>query len=75
MVRLHGRNAETWQAKGLASAAERFKYLYADAELKELATPIADLENDAEEVHVIFNNCYSNFGVQNAVTFKEILGS
>lgn len=74
MVRLHGRNSATWQAKGLASAAERFRYLYADDELKELAKPIAELENQAEEVHVIFNNCYSNFGVKNAVTFADILG-
>ena len=27
MVRLHGRNANTWEGKGLASSGERFSYL------------------------------------------------
>jgi uncharacterized protein YecE (DUF72 family) len=33
-VRLHGRNASTWNKRG-GSAAERFDYLYSDDELRE----------------------------------------
>jgi len=31
LVRFHGRNKETWEKKGLVSAAERFNYLYSKA--------------------------------------------
>ncbi len=40
IVRFHGRNAATWQAKGLASSAERFNYLYSERELEDFAPPI-----------------------------------
>jgi hypothetical protein len=33
IVRFHGRNRSTWEAKGLRTSAERFNYLYSDAEL------------------------------------------
>jgi len=33
VVRFHGRNAATWEQKGLA-VQERFNYLYSDEELK-----------------------------------------
>jgi len=32
---LHGRNAETWDKKGLKSASERFNYKYTRDELRE----------------------------------------
>jgi uncharacterized protein YecE (DUF72 family) len=72
-VRFHGRNAETWEKKGL-SAAERFNYLYADEELKEWAPRIESLASKAEQVHVLFNNCYEDKGVRNARRMKAILG-
>jgi uncharacterized protein YecE (DUF72 family) len=74
MVRLHGRNAATWHAKGLASAAERFNYLYSDEELQELAPKVKALEQEAAAVHVLFNNCYSDRGVRNAATFFNLIG-
>jgi uncharacterized protein YecE (DUF72 family) len=73
MVRFHGRNAETWQKKGLSSAAERFNYLYSDEELEELAPKVKALDDKAERVHVLFNNCYSDKGVRNATTFRGLL--
>lgn len=75
MVRLHGRNAATWQAKGLASAAERFNYLYSEEELRELAPKVKRLEEETATVHVLFNNCYSDKGVRNAATFLDLLKS
>lgn len=73
MLRLHGRNPETWQAKGLASAAERFNYLYSNKELEALAKPVKALAEKVERVHVLFNNCHSDKGVRNAATFREML--
>ena len=54
-VRLHGRNAETWNSRG-KSAAERFDYLYPEEELAEWVDPLKELAQEAEEAYVLFNN-------------------
>jgi uncharacterized protein YecE (DUF72 family) len=54
-VRLHGRNAETWNVRG-RSAAERFDYLYSDEELREWVDPLRELSAHAENAYVLFNN-------------------
>jgi len=74
MLRLHGRNAETWD-KPNVSVVERFKYLYSDAELQELAPRVAELAGEAKQTHVLFNNCYSDFGVRNAARLADLVGA
>jgi uncharacterized protein YecE (DUF72 family) len=54
-VRLHGRNAETWNVRG-GSAAERFDYLYSEEELAEWVDPLREQSHQAEEAYVLFNN-------------------
>jgi uncharacterized protein YecE (DUF72 family) len=54
-LRLHGRNAATWNRRG-GSASERFDYLYSDDELREWVEPLRELEQRAETVWVMFNN-------------------
>jgi uncharacterized protein YecE (DUF72 family) len=54
-VRMHGRNAETWNVRG-RSAAERFDYLYSDEELGEWVEPLQELAGQAEQAYVVFNN-------------------
>jgi uncharacterized protein YecE (DUF72 family) len=54
-VRLHGRNAETWNVRG-RSASERFNYLYTEEELRELAGPLRELAEGAEQAFVLLNN-------------------
>jgi uncharacterized protein YecE (DUF72 family) len=54
-VRLHGRNAETWNVRG-GSASDRFDYLYSTEELEEWIEPLRELGEKAEEVYVLFNN-------------------
>jgi uncharacterized protein YecE (DUF72 family) len=54
-VRLHGRNAETWNVRG-GSASERFDYLYPEEELAEWVGPLKELSEQAEEAYVLFNN-------------------
>jgi len=71
-VRFNGRNTETWEKKGI-TAAERFAYDYSDKELEEWAPKVEALAREAKEVHVLFNNCYSDYSVRNAATLAQIL--
>jgi uncharacterized protein YecE (DUF72 family) len=70
IVRFHGRNKDTWEKKGLASATERFNYLYSEAELRDLAAHVIELAENAQETHALFNNCYRDFGQRNAIDFQ-----
>ena len=54
-IRLHGRNAATWNKRG-GSAAERFDYLYSDDELREWVPTLRELAGEAEHLYVMFNN-------------------
>jgi uncharacterized protein YecE (DUF72 family) len=72
VIRLHGRNRENWEAKGI-SVVERFRYLYNPQELSELVPKVGELAEKAQETHVLFNNCYSDFGVRNAADLVEQL--
>jgi uncharacterized protein YecE (DUF72 family) len=54
-VRLHGRNAATWNKRG-GSAAERFDYLYGDDELREWVEPLRELAEHARQAYAFFNN-------------------
>ena len=72
MVRFHGRNAETWR-KATTTAAERFKYRYTEDELAEWVPRIRSLADDADEVHVLMNNCYADYAVTNAQQMARML--
>ena len=73
VVRLHGRNGEMWEKKGLSTAAERFDYRYSKAEMKALAAPIAELADQASTVHVLFNNCHRDHAQANAAELASML--
>lgn len=73
VLRLHGRNRETWAKKGLSSAAERFDYLYSARELRALAQPVTDLASRARQVHVLFNNCRADNAQRNAAQLRALL--
>ena len=53
-VRMHGRNASTWNVRG-KSAAERFDHLYAPEELEEWVAPLRELGATSEQAFVLFN--------------------
>lgn len=72
IIRLHGRRAETWAMQNV-SVQERFCYLYDRAQLAEWVSPIRDAASNSEEVHVVFNNCYSNYGTTNALELAAIV--
>lgn len=65
LVRFHGRSAARW-SKATSSAAERFRYRYSERELREWTPKIRSLADRSEAVHVLMNNCYSNYAVTNA---------
>ena len=54
-VRMHGRNAKTWNVRG-GSASDRFDYLYAEDELREFVDPLREVSEQAREAYVLFNN-------------------
>ena len=74
MVRLHGRRSDMWGLRE-ASVAEKYRYFYDQNELEEWLDIIEELAEHADRVHVVFNNCYANYGVTNALEFGALLGS
>jgi uncharacterized protein YecE (DUF72 family) len=74
VVRLHGRNSATWNAKGLTAASDRFNYDYPDEELETLAGQVRTLARRVSTVQVIFNNNNEDQGQRNATTMMGLLG-
>jgi uncharacterized protein YecE (DUF72 family) len=73
IVRLHGRNKETWNKKGLAASSARFDYRYSADELAAMVPEIAHLATQASSVHVIFNTNNEDQGQANARLLREVL--
>jgi uncharacterized protein YecE (DUF72 family) len=71
VVRMHGQNRGGWR-RG-ASVHERFAYLYSAAELRRWLPVVERLSEEAEQVHVVFNNCVRNYAVINAKGFCTLL--
>ncbi len=72
VVRFHGRNDETWDAKGL-TPAKRFRYLYERDELAGWVPRVEALAAEADEVHLLMNNCYEDYGVRGAADLRDLL--
>jgi uncharacterized protein YecE (DUF72 family) len=69
VVRLHG-HSQKWDSKDIH---ERFGYRYTEGELNEWAPRIADLARDAQDTHVLFNNCYRDYAQSNARQLADLL--
>ncbi|MDQ6771663.1 MAG: DUF72 domain-containing protein [Candidatus Dormibacteraeota bacterium] len=72
VVRFHGRNAANWNLRG-APPSVRFQHNYNDAELGEWVPRLLRLEEEADEVHAIMNNNYSDWSVNNAHRLEELI--
>jgi uncharacterized protein YecE (DUF72 family) len=72
VVRFHGRSDATWNDT-TRTAAERFRYLYSEAVLRELATPVRQLAEEVAETHLLMNNCYRDYSVRNAAELRDLL--
>jgi uncharacterized protein YecE (DUF72 family) len=71
VVRLHG-HSDHWDAK---TVQERFNYRYSDEELEQWAGKIKKLAEDADETHVVFNNCYRDYAHVNARQMEGLFGT
>ena len=62
VIRLHG-HSKQWESKDIQ---QRFRYRYSDEELTTWAGNVRRLAEDADETHVVFNNCYRDYAHVNA---------
>jgi uncharacterized protein YecE (DUF72 family) len=69
VVRLHG-HSDHWESRDIQ---ERFRYRYDDEELAKWAGNVRKLAEDADETHVVFNNCYRDYAHVNARQLVERL--
>ncbi len=72
LVRFHGRNYKTWYKK-VTRTADRFDYLYSEEELREWVPKVSKLAEDAQELHVFFNNNRADYAVRNARQLTALL--
>jgi uncharacterized protein YecE (DUF72 family) len=69
VVRFHG-HSEQWESRDIY---QRFGYRYSTEELREWVDPLTSLADDAEDVHVLLNNCYRDYAQTNARELAELL--
>ena len=72
VFRFHGRNKENWEKKDIAPS-ERFRYLYDEDELADWTPKIVTVARQTKQTHVIYNNCFSNYGTTNAREAARLL--
>jgi uncharacterized protein YecE (DUF72 family) len=68
--RFHGRNTEMWW-KG--NTETRYKYLYSQEEVNELADKVKSLTEKAKLAFVLFNNHWQAYAPRNAVDMQKAL--
>jgi uncharacterized protein YecE (DUF72 family) len=71
-MRCHGRNERGYMSG--RTVAERFDYDYSDDELEEIADRARTLADDADEVHVLFNNNARDLAPKAARRMRQLLG-
>jgi uncharacterized protein YecE (DUF72 family) len=73
IVRFHGHRRENWNES--VSVHAKFGYLYDPEELKPWVPKVKQLAASAERVHLVFNNCFSNYAVVGAKDLAAMLAS
>ncbi|SBT67023.1 Uncharacterized conserved protein YecE, DUF72 family [Micromonospora sediminicola] len=69
VVRFHG-HSDKWTSKDIH---EKFGYDYSDRELRDWAPKLRELGDQAEQTHVLMNNCYRDYAQRNAATLAGLL--
>ncbi|TMQ62144.1 MAG: DUF72 domain-containing protein [Candidatus Eisenbacteria bacterium] len=88
-VRFHGRNAKSWYAGDQGKDSDtpngaparpardrrllRYDYLYSEAELKEWADKIRELNQKTQKTFVFFNNCHAGQAATSAKLMRKLL--
>ncbi|MEU7758849.1 MULTISPECIES: DUF72 domain-containing protein [Micromonospora] len=69
VVRFHG-HSDKWTSKDIH---EKFGYDYSKRELRDWAPKLRELAGQAEQTHVLMNNCYRDYAQRNATTLAGLL--
>jgi uncharacterized protein YecE (DUF72 family) len=69
LVRFHG-HSDKWTSKDIY---EKFGYRYSEKELSGWAPKLRELADQAEQTHVLMNNCYSDYAQRNAAQLIDLL--
>jgi uncharacterized protein YecE (DUF72 family) len=75
LVRMHGRNRQTWTLTRAPSSSSRFNYGYGADELSAMVPEIHHLARRAEAVHVLFNTNHEDQGQVNARLMRQLLAA
>ncbi|MGW0503913.1 DUF72 domain-containing protein [Micromonospora sp. NPDC003241] len=70
MIRFHG-HSTAWDG---GDKEERFRYAYGDEELRRWSEVLVDLADQADELHVLFNNCCAGQAQRDAERMAGLLG-
>ena len=73
IVRFHGRRAETWEAKGITDRRALPLPLRRATSCGDWVPRVREAAAQAKETHVLFNNCYANYGATNALEIAQLL--
>ncbi|WP_030659313.1 DUF72 domain-containing protein, partial [Streptomyces flaveus] len=69
LIRFHGRSPH-W---GKGTKEERFRHAYTERELSAWLPPIRQAAAQAEELHILFNNCCGDAAPRAAQTLHDLL--
>ncbi|MEV6692304.1 DUF72 domain-containing protein [Micromonospora sp. NPDC051196] len=69
MVRMHG-HSTAWDG---GDKEDRFRYAYGDTELRNWSQLLTELAGQADELHVLFNNCCAGQAQRDAERLAELL--
>ncbi|WP_406044382.1 DUF72 domain-containing protein [Micromonospora sp. NBC_00898] len=71
VVRFHG-HSDKWTSKDIH---EKFGYEYSERELRDWAPKLRELAGEAEQTHVLMNNCYRDYAQRNGQQLRALLGA
>ncbi|WP_435589184.1 DUF72 domain-containing protein [Micromonospora chalcea] len=71
MVRFHG-HSDKWTSKDIH---EKFGYDYSKRELRDWAPKLRELAGEAEQTHVLMNNCYRDYAQRNGQQLQALLAA
>ncbi|MBI1291150.1 DUF72 domain-containing protein [bacterium] len=72
--RFHGRNGETWYGRDSPSGSDRYRYRYAQGELRPWVPVIRDAAENATTALAFFNNHPDGNAILDAMVFAEMAG-
>jgi uncharacterized protein YecE (DUF72 family) len=74
ILRFHGRRDDMWNKRGV-KVVDKYRYLYDRDELATWVPRVLEVAEQADETHIVFNNCYANYGTTNAREMAAMLAS